>query len=435
MKLRIILIGALALFAGSALAQTATLSIRWALVPLDARTTFVSQHDTQAQCDAAARAANRTRVYTCERRLDAVAAVVVPPTCTTPRPADSQVLQCPTGSTGSWTQTRSVTAATYPTCWSTGAWTPAGAPAGACTPIVVPPPPPPPPTTGLTYVNPALIPPARGGSPTRDIRQTGEQPYRDPDGMGAFRTVCKASHYNFDDPLLYPGVRGASHLHVWFGNTLGDYASTSASLLTTGNSTCRGGTVARVAAWVPALVTTEGRPLVPSHMDYYQKTGYGLFGQNAAARPIPVGLRMIAGDSKSRVSQQRAYFECNGSRMAALGACSGELTQVVEFPQCWDNANLASPDHKSHVVYASGGSCPASHPVHFPEVSYHIRYFDVPAGVRLASDMTGAPAGATAHGDWWNAWDPEVNATWVREIINKGLSGGSHMVGDGRSLY
>lgn len=435
MKLRIILIGALALFAGSALAQTATLSIRWALVPLDARTTFVSQHDTQAQCDAAARAANRTRVYTCERRLDAVAAVVVPPTCTTPRPAASQILQCPAGQTGSWTQTRTVTAATYPTCWETGAWTPAGAPAGACTPIVTPPPPPPA-TPELTYVDPAKVPLARGGSPERRIRSDGSVPYRDPDGMGAFRTVCQPSHFNFDDPLVFPGVRNATHLHLFWGNTGADAFSSPESIRTTGNGSCRGGIVNRSSYWVPALVAPGGRPLVPApDIDIYYKTGYDLFGQNAAVQPFPAGFRMIAGDSKSRAMQPRAYFECNGSRMSTLGACSGQLEQVVEFPQCWDGRNLTSPDNRSHVVYASGGRCPATHPNQLPQISYIVKYQNVPAGTRLSSDINGAPAGSSAHGDWMNGWEQEVFDTAVQRIIRQGLSGGSHMVGDGRSLY
>lgn len=54
------------------------------------------------------------------------------PACTTPRP-DSQTLPqpCPTGTTGTWTQTSSYTQAPYPTCW-TAEWLPASPPADAC---------------------------------------------------------------------------------------------------------------------------------------------------------------------------------------------------------------------------------------------------------------------------------------------------------------
>lgn len=54
------------------------------------------------------------------------------PVCAVPRPADSQTVHCTAPQTGSWAQSRAVTAAAYPTCWTTGAWTPTSAPAGAC---------------------------------------------------------------------------------------------------------------------------------------------------------------------------------------------------------------------------------------------------------------------------------------------------------------
>jgi hypothetical protein len=33
------------------------------------------------------------------------------------------------------------------------------------------------------------------------------------------RTACQFSHMAFDDPIVYPGQPGKSHLHVFFGNT------------------------------------------------------------------------------------------------------------------------------------------------------------------------------------------------------------------------
>lgn len=73
-----------------------------------------------------------------------------PPTCPSTKPADLTRSQtCPTGTTGSWTQTSTSTAAPYPTCWIIGDWLPSSPPAGACTTVVEPPPPPPP--TGALY--------------------------------------------------------------------------------------------------------------------------------------------------------------------------------------------------------------------------------------------------------------------------------------------
>jgi hypothetical protein len=321
---------------------------------------------------------------------------------------------------------------------------PAPAPATpAPAPSPVPAPAPAPSTGGsTTTVNASLIPAAAGGSPDRRIRNSGEMPYRDPDGMGAFRTVCQYSHMNFDDPLVYPGQPGRAHLHVFFGNTAVTGNSTPESIRTTGNGSCRGGIVNRSAYWAPALIDTRtGAPIRPAaDADIYYKTGYALFGQNSAVQAFPVGFRMIAGDAKSQVQQRHTYFEChtNGQTGGIPSCAGGELRQIIEFPQCWDGVNLSSPDHRSHIVYANNGSCPATHPAHMPEITMIIKY-NVPASGastwRLSSDINGAPAGSSNHGDWVNGWEQEVLETFVSRVIRQGLSGGSHIVGDGRTIY
>lgn len=313
---------------------------------------------------------------------------------------------------------------------------PAPSPAPAATPT-----PAPAPSATTTYVNAALVPAPIAGSPDRRISNTGEMPYRDPDGMGAFRTVCNYSHMNFDDPLVYPGQAGKAHLHVFFGNTGVNANSTPESIRTTGNGSCRGGIVNRSAYWAPAMVdSSTGQPIRPnSNNDIYYKTGYSLFGQNSQVKALPVGFRMIALDSKSRTPQSKAHFECNGAQTPTIPNCpNGELKQVVSFPQCWDGVNLDSPDHRSHVVYANNGSCPATHPVHFPEISIIIKY-TVPASGsanwRLSSDINGTPAGSSSHADWVNGWEQEVMNTFISRVVGQGLSGGSHIIGDGRTIY
>ena len=107
--------------------------------------TIVSRHATEAACVAAAKALNVARSYTC-RTSTGVAITITPDVCTTPQPAaETQTVQCPAGTTGSWQQSRSYVSAPFPTCWTAGAWSPATAPAGACVT------PPPPPTSGTTY--------------------------------------------------------------------------------------------------------------------------------------------------------------------------------------------------------------------------------------------------------------------------------------------
>lgn len=53
--------------------------------------------------------------------------------CTTPRPPDeSQTQTCPSGTVGSWPQTRTYASDVYPQCWTAGSWIPAAPPVGAC---------------------------------------------------------------------------------------------------------------------------------------------------------------------------------------------------------------------------------------------------------------------------------------------------------------
>lgn len=75
--------------------------------------------------------------------------------------------------------------------------------------------------------------------------------------------------------------------------------------------------------------------------------------------------------------------------------CAGGIRSTVSFPTCWDGKNLDSPDHQSHVAYAtvpyepyfdpvinyttiiipgSRGICPDTHPVHLPQLMYEVMW-------------------------------------------------------------
>jgi Domain of unknown function (DUF1996) len=282
------------------------------------------------------------------------------------------------------------------------------------------------------------------------IATTGEQGYRDPDGTGAFRTVCGYSHMNFDDAIVFPGQPGVSHLHVYFGNTQVDANTKIGDLPARGNSTCRGGIANRSAYWVPAVIDTRtGAPVKPSAAQVYYKSGYqGL--TNAQIKSPPVGLRMIAGDSKNTVVkpawESHTSFGCEetaGNTPSVIPNCTAgqRLWASVTFPQCWDGVNLDSPDHKSHMAYGTGNGCPVSHPVPIPEISIIAMFpvTDSTASWRLSSDKNGSAAGTSYHGDWMNGWRGQTATEYlpnvfVSRLLNQGLSGGSHMIGDGRAL-
>lgn len=292
------------------------------------------------------------------------------------------------------------------------------------------------------------IPPRAAGYSTERIRSTSEVP-RASDGTGAFRTVCDYSHMASDDPLLYPGQPGRSHLHVFFGNTGANASSTPDSIANSGNSTCRGGTVNRTAYWVPAMIDTrDGTPLRPAESHFYYKTGY-LGVVPSRVQSIPPKLRMIAGDMSNASPSGPFSYTCHTSTSTSRNSFSipncpvgGEIQQHIVFPQCWDGVNLDSPDHKSHMAYATAGrGCPASHPVPLPEITYNIVYpvteANAPLHWRLSSDNYSAsqPGGYSAHADWMNGWRADIMDAFVANCDRPAVDCASHLIGDGRAIY
>ncbi|GAB1264878.1 DUF1996 domain-containing protein [Aurantivibrio infirmus] len=277
------------------------------------------------------------------------------------------------------------------------------------------------------------------GSSTFDVRYTGQLP-RESDGTGNFRTRCEYSHALKDDPIVYPGQPGRSHLHVFYGNTEANAHSTVSSIKNSGNSTCRGGIANRSSYWMPAVLKLDGNMVVPEYMDVYYKSGYSLAPNTI--QPFPRGLRMIAGDMNATSQQFNAYWGCGnyiGEKFGIpFGQCGSDdyYKATVVFPQCWDGVNLDSADHKSHMAYPSGNSCPSSHPVPIPKITFHLHYsvrgFD---GVKISSDHNSAvPPGGSLHADWFEGWDADIADTFVRQCVTPAVDCHSHLVGDGRAI-
>jgi hypothetical protein len=84
----------------------------------------------------------------------------------------------------------------------------------------------------------AAIPIGLDGAAEMRVRPTTEVAPDSSDGTGNFRTVCGFSHMAFDDPIVYPGQPGVSHLHAFFGNAAANAYSTAQSLANSGKSTC-----------------------------------------------------------------------------------------------------------------------------------------------------------------------------------------------------
>jgi hypothetical protein len=326
---------------------------------------------------------------------------------------------------------------------------PAPAPAPAPAPVTA--------STGslLPYIDNAKIPAAAVGYSTARIKvETFDVPKQNTDGTGQFRFTCDFSHMSYDDPIVFPGKQGATHLHTFFGNTGINYASTQASIETSGNSTCAGGTANRTGYWVPAVIDTkDGTPIKPSKIMVYYKSD---FLPGVDTKPYPAGLRMIAGDMKSSAGQDRTDWGCMGpngeneQRFKSIPtSCPVGYTveATIEFPTCWDGINLDSPDHKSHMSFTVWNNdtrkvvCPASHPVQVPTLTEKIQYTVAEAGStarwRLSSDnySKDLPGGFSIHADWFNGWDPKVQAIWLKSCLQAARDCHGFLLGDGTKLY
>lgn len=277
-----------------------------------------------------------------------------------------------------------------------------------------------------------------GGAPFQGVNiaaNVTNQIKIDPDGGqdGSVRVVCHASHFSFDDPIVFPGETGAAHLHMFFGNTLTDANSTYESLASSGEGTCQGGPLNRSAYWIPTLHDGDGLVRVPQYSLIYYKSG-PLHGQDI--QEFPEGLRMVAGNARAtNVSENDTKFSwyC-GSPVTQGRSNSGDLipncqpgqfvSLQLDFPNCWDGRNLDSEDHISHMAYSVGRACPASHPVPVPQITYNMHWNNSDTNTGdwyLSSDHQGdqnLPGGTTTHADWFGAWHPEILETFVNECNN-----------------
>ncbi len=247
-------------------------------------------------------------------------------------------------------------------------------------------------------------------------------------GDGQFRAACEYSHFGYDDPIVFPGEPGRSHLHMFFGNTETNAFTTTESLVNRGGGTCNGFELNRSAYWTPALLDGKGNIVVPDTIILYYKSK-----QPQNAQRMPQGLQMLAGNLTGRdfTADQALHWSCGGSGSSynignRIPNCGGDtINATIMFPNCWDGRNLSSPDHVSHMTRVpEERNCPASHPVRLPQISI-LLYFpgtSSVAGWHLSSDAergAGTGPGASLHADWWGGWNDRAMDLWTDGCIRR----------------
>ena len=364
---------------------------------------------------------------------------------------------------------------------SVGGSTPAGTPSATPTPtptaIASPTPTPTPSATAVPTPGLAGLSPVASGV---DVNQylsaawgTGAIPGPEEGGVeGAFRFNCTPSHNAYNDPVVFPGQTGRSHLHTFFGNTRTDANSTYESLRTTGSSTCNN-IMNRSAYWVPAMMNGRGKVVMPNWISIYYK---GMPRTDARCRTagracvaLPNGLRYIFGYNMSDPSQSSPastmWWNCDAANagghfaniaQAARGCPVGaHIGMVMTGPDCWNGTELDSPDHRSHLAYmqydgTGTAKCPSTHPYILPHFTIGV-WYQVDATLDrsgnespdadtwyLSSDrmagMARAVPGTTLHSDWFGAWEDSVMDMWMSNCIDKMLSCSGGDLGNGKQM-
>ena len=255
-----------------------------------------------------------------------------------------------------------------------------------------------------------------------------------PAGVGnlpEFRADCKYSHRLADDPIVLPGLPGASHMHSFVGNKALDAQTTAGDLMKFTATTCKPAQD-HSAYWVPTLYdNATGKPVETTGFRVYYRS---LRPSSKDVLPIPNGLRMITGDAKKKVPTPRGaqgQFYCafygpgdlDGIARSDNGnwpICGGDATlhYMMQFPDCWDGKHLDSPTHKAHVAFGSDRGCPSSHPVRIPAITFDIQYGvkGSKQGYYLSSDKVGKSA-SSMHGDAFVVWDVDAMNKRTKDCV------------------
>jgi hypothetical protein len=236
---------------------------------------------------------------------------------------------------------------------------------------------------------------------------------------GVFIVNCPFSHRKQVDPIVNPGPSGtpSAHMHDFMGNRSVDSNSTYASANAAATTCALLGD--KAGYWAPTLVAPNGSFVAPRRALVYYRNNPVKYGTTTA---FPPDFRLIAGGVG--VGPPNAGWSCqqDASNMVATPLSCGSEGMVlhVKFPNCWNGVSTDSSNHRSHVTYPTGSSCPSTHPVKVPEIFLHVRYPPGASGSTYKlSDGTVSP-----HADFWNTWQQAKLEQLVRDCLRAGKSCG-----------
>ncbi|WP_439656914.1 DUF1996 domain-containing protein [Lentzea sp. HUAS TT2] len=240
-----------------------------------------------------------------------------------------------------------------------------------------------------------------------------------------FQANCAFTTDRPDDPIVFPGLPGASHLHTFLGNPSTNASSTNDSLKQA-TTNCRTPDD-KSAYWFPSVLNGDQVVRPEGNQVVYYKSGI-LRYQDVV--PFPPGMRFVVGSPTATEEQFRTApgaiegWECGDSAhnwdIPAYCAPGSQLNVRYQAPSCWNGRDLDSADHKSHMAYPDRATlvCPTSHPVAVPMIEFKMAF---PVSGDMSRVRLSSGRGYTWHYDFMNAWDAPTQAALVRHCINGGL--------------
>jgi hypothetical protein len=240
-------------------------------------------------------------------------------------------------------------------------------------------------------------------------------------GFGSFQVVCRSSHTNSDDPIVFPRRPGAAHQHDFFGNVSTNAYSTNASLAGKRTTCSRPGDTA--AYWTPALLN-NGRRVEPDRLiAYYRTRGIRNIDSNPPVPPRSEDDRRVI--HRHGVQSSADQDSRTGTAVTAFKAQRRSRRPAPASPYGFGSSSLtagtAAPwtPPTTRVIWLTPVEAAALRATQCP-----CRRWSSTSAGRSAARSAGCdcPPEACTPGmpTFWNAWNQSAQAQLVRNCLNAG---------------
>jgi len=228
-------------------------------------------------------------------------------------------------------------------------------------------------------------------------------------------TQCSYDHSAMDDPILFPGQTGASHMHQ-FGGAKNIGASTTLADLQASPSTCKD-TREHSGYWVPALYDDQERELhVTTFENYWSGPG----------QPIPDGMQFIVGDKTATGPVPHVSWQCQRTSSVTpktptldhpYDCTPWGIPAVARFvlPTCWTGNGVTRDNFAYPPPNRDVGPC--------TDPAFPVRIIKAEVRVRLGTMNPldkHLPMGMSLFGmhlDFFSAWEPGVQEHLIQKCL------------------